>query len=851
MRFDRIILEDFGRHKYLEADTPGNAVGITGPNGAGKTTIRQAVQLLLTGGIDSGQEESPPLNTYIRNFGLKDGPKSARVTGFFTQHGQSGKIVRRITKSAATRELTWGVDEEGKDVVYTKAAEVTEVLKTIMSADKRAVSSLVCLKQGALDNMFTGSAGQRTELYGKLVMTEHLQKARSSLTGFIKNIKNGLPDLTSLIDQAEDALQAQETLVASSKTALDSLPNREEHIAIVSTIATELQAARRLEQELAELHTRKAGIEIKNPDEVARLQGELADCQARIEEAKNLTEKAEQLTSSIASAKRCKAAAKAKNLAYMKKQSGLSEDAYHAAVKAREEKNGLEGKLIRDRTERDRLEKVVAEDTQNVANATASLEKKEPVYEREFAALTTARESYQELNSRLTAKESSLTFLSSALQHQTHADGSVCLACFQPITDMDAAKRGRTILEEEVAQLKLDVAEAKKNGKALGETVDQLSREIGNLRATNQAAVTALATNEPRLEQFKKAVIESDAQWKAFEGRDLDGDIASYETADREWNVALAAYQALADYQALVNDIPKMEAALYDAQTKLADRDNLPTALLESITQILETNVSNTAKLEEIAAQERSIGQRAEESGKQLQAAQADPLLEELDLPDDMALGEGYFDNLLTELRNAQEEVVRARATLKANQDSSRAASERLGELEDRRSRQEAQFELLGELERLHGALSNDGISMDYMNYLFDHIAIRTQEHLTATQAEFVVSPCPDKPLAFDFTRTDDPSGNVMYQSKLSGAQAVRLSLAVVFSIHDLIIPEVGMVFLDEPTTHLNETNILHLQELLCQLSEQDSHRQMFISDHSPLLSPAFDCKIELSGEFQ
>ena len=83
---------------------------------------------------------------------------------------------------------------------------------------------------------------------------------------------------------------------------------------------------------------------------------------------------------------------------------------------------------------------------------------------------------------------------------------------------------------------------------------------------------------------------------------------------------------------------------------------------------------------------------------------------------------------------------------------------------------------------------------------------------------------------------------------KLSGGQRVRLSLAFILAVQQLIVSDLGFVTLDEPSTHLDEEGV----DSLCNLLEKvrdvfaDSEHQLWVCDHNPKLESAFDTIVKL-----
>ena len=155
---------------------------------------------------------------------------------------------------------------------------------------------------------------------------------------------------------------------------------------------------------------------------------------------------------------------------------------------------------------------------------------------------------------------------------------------------------------------------------------------------------------------------------------------------------------------------------------------------------------------------------------------------------------------------------------------------------------------IISELDEFVDGFKPAGIATNYLDYKFRQIAETTQEFLASMGANFVVMVAEDRPMAFDFVRTDDAAGTIMFQSKLSGGQKVRLAIAFLMAIHETVIPNVGLLMLDEPSMHLDEEGVLQLRELLQELGSRCkvTGTQVIVSDHNPVLELALDVKVML-----
>jgi exonuclease SbcC len=100
-------------------------------------------------------------------------------------------------------------------------------------------------------------------------------------------------------------------------------------------------------------------------------------------------------------------------------------------------------------------------------------------------------------------------------------------------------------------------------------------------------------------------------------------------------------------------------------------------------------------------------------------------------------------------------------------------------------------------------------------------------------------------PLAFEFVRLDRADEVWLPQNRMSGGQKVRLAVATLRAIHALVMPNVGLLVLDEPTTHLDDDAVRSMAEMLKKIGDEGT-LQMVVCDHNPVLIDAFSDIIEI-----
>lgn len=202
----------------------------------------------------------------------------------------------------------------------------------------------------------------------------------------------------------------------------------------------------------------------------------------------------------------------------------------------------------------------------------------------------------------------------------------------------------------------------------------------------------------------------------------------------------------------------------------------------------------------------------------------------------------------------AEEEETRAQvkrrmevsATLDALQDIRKTQQNRLEELERQQQTHAKKLAVAGQLDVVAKAFSKAGITSAYLSDVFKILESVVSAHLSSINANFEIR-CSDRPLSFDFRRVDEES-EWMPQNRLSGGQRVRLSIAMLLALQSVIMPDVGLLVLDEPTTHVNAEGREEIAGLLETMIPklESTESQLVVCDHCPELLPVMRRKVQL-----
>ena len=176
-------------------------------------------------------------------------------------------------------------------------------------------------------------------------------------------------------------------------------------------------------------------------------------------------------------------------------------------------------------------------------------------------------------------------------------------------------------------------------------------------------------------------------------------------------------------------------------------------------------------------------------------------------------------------------------------------ASVRHGDLLEKNEESDRKKIVHGELKKLKDVFARKGLPKAYVDSRFKVLTELTQKNLEVLETDFFISQSQDKSLAFDYTILYEGDRIELPMHKLSGGQRVRLSLAFILAVQQLVVSELGFVTLDEPSTHLDEEGVDSLCNLLKKVRDvfADSEHQLWVCDHNPKLDAAFGKILKLA----
>ncbi len=839
IRLTDIELVDFGRHRRIKQPLDGNVVGLSGPNGKGKSTILQAIQFGITGTID----HKDPLSEWIRK-GTRGGSapaKSASVTlGFVTDSGKKGTITRKITKSSTSRELFI----EGMEAPVSADKKVADIMFQLLGVDKKALNSTVFIKQGAIDKMF-GDEPERRDFYTRLLMLGHLPKIAGVIDGVRKSVGSSVVDLSGVLDEARNAENVASDNFTRADQALALATDCSVFIQPISRLgvlfADQAAACEAINSALAKLGADPEAHRKELADAVGQINAEIdAITRKRLESSQSR----EAHTSTIRALEGLQALLKLHNELL---------DVVDAVAKLRNTTDGPDPRPIVTELQRkldasdvlalngpkERI--LIAEEVALAAELEQATLKAVGLNNTYESLLQTVTEQRQNYDIRLKIYQEL-----QAAAAADHVHTTKCLVCGGSSVDGDYLAKSITAIKSSLDMSALmlehtgkDRDAAVADGQAAARAHNAKLAELSAVRAQIESAVTILNGDSNDRDTLSLLLAKAQA------------DADAYTTALAE-STRLSARITQLNIEINHRPIPSAEeaqAAQLAVETTKARIIEVDPAWdqKESDLRGRAVDLANELKGIDLAATNLdSARQWASRVDAELQAICAGVVQT---LPASVyekgtVVTAATADAMLTRLQALQAEFDHLRGMREAARNAMVLAQNRVIDTETKIESQKARLALVERLSRLRDAFMPSGVSMDYLDFKFSQVATLASDYLAESGADFTVMASTTSPLAFDFIRME-PGEEWLTQSRLSGGQRVRLAVATLRAIHSMVVPDVGLLVLDEPTTHLDTEAKLAMADMLRRIGEEGG-LQMLVCDHDPVLVDAFTTTIDI-----
>jgi len=845
MRIKKLQIKNLGKHRQLGATLDGAVVGLMGPNGSGKSTILKLIHFLITGWTPAKETQE----SFIRKVDpeIEAEPSSGLAEMEFSAQGNTYKISRKIG-SPSSRKLA-RLDSKGNEIkedTYTGAAEIQAQLTDILGADKYAIDNAVFPEQGALDKIIFGSQAEREELLVKLLLLGHMQKVADVAAGKIKILASEIQDFSTLHDE----------LQASRNSAEVDLANAEEQLIRTRSYDAEIKLYEDWERAVNDLTSNSSHLlSAKN---AARINNEKAKT-ALDEQATKLglvLQSADELSNWI---EKLKNKIKATRQTVTTLQDTKGKAVQHKSIVARIDNHNKELIQLKDECP----EPVPASILDDLSRRISEQQSREIYKEELDEAITKGKENRSAVENLVVLSNGLAEELKSIEDEEQAVSNERAL--FRTITDTcrlaldsncsaDCPVCGENVSHEKLRS-RLETYSVK---------LSDASYQVQIIRARHEQKSKQMRETTHELTQRQTLLTLYTKKYKenkALLDAGADEDVQSLKEQLTSLNYTTAKRVAdIKNINKIEFEIETLEFALQGyTEEEIKSFNELDIVTLDQAVNELNDKVEHwSLKLDELSKTYITINQlisaRDTETKRSEEFAVA---CEGLALKRD-----AIFDSFPPQLKQLVEQGGEIKDTLLEknkiyNQLEAKAAQlkiqangvrKRLREIEDKIKLDQEKRTVIQELQQVVHAFSRQGIPMAYVQHKFDGLVSMTQDNLEIMDANFAIIPHPSKPVSLQFYRTDEPGQVLFDHDKLSGGQKVRLSIAFLLAVQQLVIPELGFLVLDEPSTHLDEEARENLKELLLNLNQQleSTDTQILVCDHARELEPAFVNVIQL-----
>lgn len=846
MKIKSLTLTNFGRHGSLVCDMDAAVVGIRGPNGVGKSTLLEGLKFAVTSILEDNA------NTYMRNGG-KHGKTLVEMD--FSKYGKDGHIQRNITRTTSGRKLTW----DGES--YTSSKEVDAIMRGLLNADKRSVLNCVFVPQGKLHEVLFGDRADREKQFLRMTGCSHFENVARAASAQAAKLRSDVQDLEpaireQAINQEQYAHRFHE-LGNQLKDLVDPAPQL--------GLAKFVQGWRQRSTVARERMNGSMERIVRKLQEV-KTDAVFADAHALLQ---NEALRRAELTKQMAQLERDIQAATDEG-----KQLQTILDLLPQFHKAQAQHQETEA-LVVPETHQHRLDAINGEiaSTQAALAGIETAAKQLAAYRTDEAALLTAQADKATWQIAVDRIRPQLTAVQDLLASSSNAEASEKLGMKQLRLDLmtrfescthnavecpvcgtsSANKLTREALRAEIERLRQELDAARDARQQLIDQDRRLQRELSDAESNLNVQKHREETLAARIRQA-----QNDKLHEIKDSSDLKRELHDRLTVLRTTQLQLngieeerqrglakkaadqkvwAAWTSHSNYELLLSSDEatcrgrltlKQETANSLRQEKLKLNDSKLaseawTRGTEEEGAIYERHrldlVNLTAEL-----QQKSVGPMLEKMTDEELAAHIFGLEEEQRQRNELLTGREEMQKLITQVEG------------------------RIRDLEARQMQFASKLALASEMDRVAEVFGKEGITKHYLGDMYTLILERVGPYLERANAPFVVRKG-EGTLNFEFMRTDEES-EWMDQSKLSGGQKVKMAVSFLLALQQIIIPDVGLLVLDEPTTHLDADSREGFRDLLMDMQAvlERTECQVIVCDHCPEIESALQKKVILTA---
>lgn len=822
MKIESISMTNFGRHENITFDSAGTIAGIIGKNASGKSTVVLFLKWMLN-------DILPDVNqSYIRSIGTET-KRGYKATGkvVLTTGGHRVTIYRELLASGGAKvELT--VDDE--PVIKSKK-EAEARLQELFGTDKRAVDSLMVIHQGTLGDMVLGTPASRYEAFSRYLDITQLPTCEKRVDEGIKSLSERFVDYT--VDKAEAVTRLEEAkrVLDERNAALSTMKDVSPELAKVADALNKLNVEAQLERSLASV-TQSAETLEKDVKEFAAAHPESQA--SRLERQETLRKTIDNLTDNIS---------KANELSLARSTLSVRESELAAASKSVEETLASIVPTLPELTIK------IKEGT--VQLGTSKLEKL-PLIRATLAAYKSAEDKYNVAVSELEAAKAqtpanandqiqvlrkeadTARFLHSVLKPMLGGSCSEgCPVCGgTSVPSKDKIEEQVRLKEEEIQSASAEISRLSQLVEAIAAKTTAVTFAEGTKRSAEDS-LKNLPENYTEIVESEDKLIASVREAKVA----LESNAANVKrNAEANQRVENLRYK-IAGLEQVIDQLKARLSGVVESATTAEELAKERDAAKEELTA-LRNIIGAYDRLEDRKKVRNSIGDARSQWENATTAA--DEALLAIGVARDDAVHD--LSTLRLKLEVDQKQMLNTVAQIQADKRTVEVCEADIARINESMRQVEVGRAKVVKLRELKEALGRHGAPGDYLAAVYGLVLKRTQFYLSQMRSTFQVEVDEEDSLNFTFRDYNNMDGGTRPPSKLSGAQRVRMGLAFVLSLHDLVVPGLGLLILDEPSNHMDEASKEDLRDLLAQLEPILSARQsqLWVVDHSPVLQQAF-----------
>lgn len=854
MKLLELEVQNWGPHKQMICNLDASIVGIIGANGKGKSSLLTAIAYAITGYLPM------PKNMYIRELDKDDPEKSGKeykalVRLKFEAKGGRGEIERTIWETGSARKLLWD------DKTITKQAEVDSLMEDLMGADSAALRNAVFIRQGELANLVKGTPAERQEIMRKLMNLNFLaaRAEESKLQLRTLELRAAGADNSELIKDLEGRVEELEEL-------LTSITHDIRPFSLVEEKNPTYRKWRALKKQLDTWEAKRDW----NEDQIQKLKLSL---RKNADDVPRLNEKLEEYDKKVRELSKCDDLL----LEYLVVDREIRIDLWPKFTREAEARSRLSD-MPYSKTMVDKLVRgaeILHEiDLTQVAftEAKGELAKREQKYldmekeiEEDGKAVKSMKDRVEELKKNYSELQLDLSILKGDKEEE------VCPVCGSTITKDNLLTALCLTSENATPYLESRLKEIQEKSKELAGKIKsrldhkaQVEENIKHRKAAVEDLQLDCRSALEKLQNLKKELESLPADEE--EKKVLDTQLSPEKVIEARTKLA----KMKSEYDEIEKDLlSPEEMSTLDEELKKAQatKKNLEKGIMDrwdkgnfpSRYEIEEEKKVYYAQMRDVSAKIRVIHTTEEsldkciEEGKEI----ATKILElQTDLATFQAEIEMLIDNepclLYDEEKSLEEQwenwIKTAGELMGRYTDTQHRViqeREKLAQAREKKKKAKKLKEVANEMQVVTKMLSRDGLPAAFTQAVFGYLTSVVQQLLTDMEAGFQVEVDPMTSCSFLFTNNN---GYKMPQEALSGGQAVRLALAMLLAAQRVILPEVGLLILDEPTSHVDATGVESMRALFSELATllQNAGMQLIVVDHNPALQAGFTQLIEL-----